>query len=74
MKLKAEVIEKINENLKCKRRIRNYFDLSDNALRNWLRANEDDGDLTKQSALEIISEELKIVKSKILENHSTEKS
>lgn len=54
----------------CSNRIKNLlaaeFDCSEQTIKNWLKANADNGDLTKKKAVEIISSQTGLTEEQIL--------
>jgi DNA-binding Xre family transcriptional regulator len=70
MKLKAIVIMAIKGNSDLRKNIREALGVSNSTMTRLLQENDDD--LTKAAALEIIREELKMEDSEILERTPTE--
>jgi DNA-binding Xre family transcriptional regulator len=70
MKLKAIVIMAIKGNSDLRKNIREALGVSNSTMTRLLQENDDD--LTKAAALEIIREELKLEDSEILERTPTE--
>jgi len=66
MNLTNQVIEILRENMALRNRIAIELDCSEQTIRRWLNENEPDGDLTKASALKIISEETGLTNEEIL--------
>ena len=66
MKVKNDIIKKIRESASLKRELLYKMGWSETTLYRYLRENSTDGDLTKASALKIISTELEISESEIL--------
>jgi len=69
MKLKNEVIEMIRKNNRVKGRMCYELNVSVPTIYRWIVLNENDGALTKQKVLQIISEELDIDASAILDEN-----
>ena len=75
MKLKNEVIEMIRKNNRVKGRMCYELNVSVPTIYRWIVLNENDGALTKQKVLQIISEELDMDASAILdENRDVKRS
>ena len=70
MKLRNEVIEMIRKNNRVKGRI--CYELNVSTIYRWIVLNENDGALTRQKVLQIISEELAIDTPALLLDESRE--
>lgn len=68
MKVKDEILEIMKTSNKVKARLAYEFDVSGQSVFRWLQANEIDGELTRQKAVNVISEELNVPVDEILTN------
>lgn len=67
MRLTKTAKEAIKRNTRAKNRLALAFDKSGFTIERWIDENEENGNLTKATAINIISEELKLEDSEILE-------
>jgi hypothetical protein len=67
MRLKKTIQEKIKRNVQVKNRLALAFVKSGYTIERWIDENEENGDLTKAMAVQIISEELEVNDSEVLE-------
>lgn len=65
-KLKPSVVEEVKKNLNIKNRLQYEMRISYDTIMRWLRSNSDQ--LTKAHALRILSEELGVDQSELLQN------
>jgi len=71
MKLKNDVIELIRKNNRVKGRMCYELNVSVPTIYRWIVLNENDGALTRQKVLQIISEELAMDTSALLEENKS---
>lgn len=71
MKLSQKAIDAIT--VRTKNRIALELNCSVPTVDRWIKENEDNGDLTKAKAVEIIQEETELLKNQILEVGKTNK-
>lgn len=66
MKLSEAAVVAIKENMKLRNRLTFILDCHPDTLTRWVRENEEDGNLTKVTAIQIIHEESGLAQSEIL--------
>lgn len=67
MKIKKKVLDQIDGNDGIVVRLVKEMKVSYPTVRRWIVANDEDGDLTTAKALKIITEELRLTNSQVLE-------
>lgn len=66
MKVKENILELVKASNKVKARLAYELDVSGQSVFRWIQANEPDGELTRQKAVNVISVELGIPADEIL--------
>jgi DNA-binding transcriptional regulator YiaG len=72
MKITESTISKIRTNVRVKNRLALALDCSVPTVERWIKENESNGDLTKATAVQIISEETDLTQGEILEEGKEE--
>jgi hypothetical protein len=67
MRLTPKAIEKIKESTRLKARLALVLNKSGYTIERWVSENEDNGDLTKVAAIQVIKEEAQLSDNEILE-------
>lgn len=67
MKLKQEIVDRLENNLGLKKKIIAHLGVANSTMQRYLQRNEVDGDLTKLSVLNLIKEEYNLPHEQIVE-------
>lgn len=68
MKIKTEIMKKVQESTKIKRELAWKLDVSDSSISRYIRDNSENGELTKIAAIKIIASKLNVSEESILVN------
>lgn len=66
MKVKAEIMKKVQTSTEIRRELARKLDVSEASISRYIRENEENGEFTKLVAIRVISEKLNIPESEIL--------
>lgn len=67
MKISKLALLAMNGSRTCKKRLAEELDVTENSIWRWISENEENGDLTKAKALQVIGEETGLSNDQILE-------
>ncbi len=66
MKVKAEIMKKVQTSTEIRRELARKLDVSEASISRYIRENEENGEFTKLVAIRVISDKLNIPESEIL--------
>lgn len=66
MKIKAEIMRKVQESTEIRRELARQLDVSEASISRYIRENEENGEFTKVVAIQVISSKLNVPEKSIL--------
>ncbi len=66
MKIKAEIMKKVQESTEIRRELARQLDVSEASISRYIRENEENGEFTKVVVIRVISSKLNVPEKSIL--------